>query len=156
MEATYSSVTVTLANGLLMCAGEVLTTLLVSALFKTQLLKALDPSGLLLTNKPRMDGDEAQGHDKPVDAEGDDDNDDDDDDEEEGGDGLGEGEEELSSEDGGDLGNNPNNNKSNSKKGPGGGAAAPKEEEEVRASIVADILLLLANGLVLWTDLESQ
>ncbi|KAJ6289013.1 hypothetical protein OIU76_024911, partial [Salix suchowensis] len=40
MEATYGSVTVTLTNGLLMCAGEVLSTLLVSALFKTQLLRA--------------------------------------------------------------------------------------------------------------------
>ncbi|KAB5548110.1 hypothetical protein DKX38_011516 [Salix brachista] len=40
MEATYGSVTVTLTNGLLMCAGEVLSTLVVSALFKTQLLGA--------------------------------------------------------------------------------------------------------------------
>ncbi|KAJ6353614.1 hypothetical protein OIU76_002604 [Salix suchowensis] len=38
MEARYGSVTVTLTNGLLMCACEVLTTLLVSALFKAQLL----------------------------------------------------------------------------------------------------------------------
>lgn len=47
MEATYGSVTVTLTNGLLMCAGEVLTTLLVSALFKTQLLKALVSCGVI-------------------------------------------------------------------------------------------------------------
>ncbi|KAH8502865.1 hypothetical protein H0E87_014244 [Populus deltoides] len=89
MEATSGSVTVTLTNGLLMCAGEVLTTLLVSALFKPNSSRLWVPAFSLVSVCVFSFSLE-----------------------EEGGDGLGEGEEEeLSSEDGEVTGNDPNNNK---------------------------------------------